>query len=234
VKIDGERLMKAIDEAGVSSYLKKVHAENEYLLYRKRYSAAKSSKDLFLLNQYISLYRETDPDISRNKFLLDSNLSCHQFIYLVRKFIDINSYQALFIFHNNVNKRKNKPSFDINLLTNTYIQNDIKIIYNNFLSVYKTKGNMKLLADSFQRQLVIKDFHAWLGKNICHFIIESLPQIDSVPVPTSLQNETPSENILPTTDDNIKAEIKRVGILPPPQIKIKKMSLNFQTSYRKM
>jgi len=56
----------------------------------------------------IDKYRETDPDISRHKFLLDSNLSCHQFMYLVRKFIDINSYQALFIFHNGISLQMNK------------------------------------------------------------------------------------------------------------------------------
>ena len=42
--------------------------------------------------------------------------------------------------------------------------------YNNFVSVYHTKGNMKLLADSFQRKLILKDFRQWLMNNISNFL----------------------------------------------------------------
>ena len=42
----------------------------------------------------------------------------------------------------------------------------ISVAFNNFAKVYNTKGNMKMLTESFQRQLLIKDFKNWLIKNI--------------------------------------------------------------------
>ena len=42
-------------------------------------------------------------------------------------------------------------------------------VFNNFVSVYNTKGNMKLLSESFQRSLIIKDLKRWLVQNINSF-----------------------------------------------------------------
>jgi hypothetical protein len=43
-------------------------------------------------------------------------------------------------------------------------------VYNNFVNVYHTRGNMKLLAESFQRKIVLIDFKKWLMKNIQSFL----------------------------------------------------------------
>lgn len=76
---------------------------------------------------------------------------------------------VMFFFHNTVNKRKSKPIFDVNNLSQ-YSNTPIIVAYNNFVAVFKTKGNMKLLADSFQRQLLLKEFRVWFINHITCFI----------------------------------------------------------------
>jgi Erv1 / Alr family len=75
----------------------------------------------------------------------------------------------IFIFHNAVNKRKGKPIFDYNNLAQYNDKNIVKC-YNDFIRVFNTNGNMKLLADSFQRKLVLGDFRKWFINNARHFI----------------------------------------------------------------
>ena len=76
---------------------------------------------------------------------------------------------TMYIFHNMVNKRKNKPMYHVNDLEK-YKSNNTVERYNNFIAHFKTKGNMKLLADSFQRKLLINDFKKWMMLNIRFFI----------------------------------------------------------------
>jgi len=74
----------------------------------------------------------------------------------------------IYIFHNVVNKKNNKPLFNVSDLS-MYKNINIIVAYNNFINVYKTDGNMKLLADNFQRKNVIKQLKFWLIKNINNF-----------------------------------------------------------------
>ena len=76
---------------------------------------------------------------------------------------------TMYIFHNMVNKRKNKPMYHVNDLEKYKSNNSVER-YNNFIAHFKTKGNMKLLADSFQRKLLINDFKKWMMTNIRFFI----------------------------------------------------------------
>lgn len=76
----------------------------------------------------------------------------------------------LFTFHNVVNKRKEKPVFDVELLSN-YSKVNLLSAFNNFAAVYKTKGNMKLLADSFHRTQVLTSFRKWFQANASSFSI---------------------------------------------------------------
>ena len=80
-----------------------------------------------------------------------------------RKFINM-----LYVFHNMVNTRKSKPLFNYDKINN---YNNIPIMpaLYNFTAVYNTKGNMKLLAEAFQRQLVIKDLKVFIINNINSF-----------------------------------------------------------------
>ena len=79
----------------------------------------------------------------------------------------------LYLFHNYVNAKKKKPLFNY---SNINIYKNYRIIYvvNNFIAVYNTKGNMKLIAESFQRQFIIKDFKNWIINNIKFFIPVSM------------------------------------------------------------
>ncbi len=74
----------------------------------------------------------------------------------------------LYFFHNTVNKRKNKKPFDYADMEK-YKYSNLIYAFNSFVCVYNTKGNMKLLAESFQRQLIIKDLKKWIVDNIEYF-----------------------------------------------------------------
>jgi hypothetical protein len=80
-----------------------------------------------------------------------------------------NDFKSLmYIFHNVVNKRKNKPLFNV-LELNRYSTSNLILAYNNFVNVYHTRGNMKLLAESFQRKLIMKNFRTWFMNNYKYF-----------------------------------------------------------------
>ena len=79
-------------------------------------------------------------------------------------------FRALFYaFHNFVNKKKSKPLYNFELVVNKYSSLNIINVYNNFISIYNTKGNMKLLTETFQRTLILKDFRKWFLSNLKHF-----------------------------------------------------------------
>ena len=76
------------------------------------------------------------------------------------------------IFHNVVNRRKNKPIFNPDALSQVYGSIGAVSAYNGFVAAFNTKGNMKLLADSFQRQLVLADFRKWFLTNVRFFLAQ--------------------------------------------------------------
>jgi len=75
----------------------------------------------------------------------------------------------LCVFHNTVNAKKRKQIFNYSYIGIYQKYNLIKVV-KNFISQYQTKGNMKLLTESFQRQFVIKDFKFWFQKYIKAFL----------------------------------------------------------------
>jgi hypothetical protein len=75
----------------------------------------------------------------------------------------------MYIFHNVVNKRKNKPMYNVNDVEK-YKNNNLVEKYNAFIATFKTKGNMKLLADSLQRKFLINDFKKWILVNFHYFM----------------------------------------------------------------
>jgi len=75
----------------------------------------------------------------------------------------------MYFFHNTVNRRKQKTPFDMKNLE-LYSKNNIITAYNNFIAVYHTSGNMKLLADSFQRKIIVNQLKKWMVANIQFFI----------------------------------------------------------------
>jgi hypothetical protein len=127
-------------------------------------------KDESFKNIYLSLFNQ----IKR----ICSNLPCpdcskHATYFLstvkIEHISNKNDFKnMLHYFHNKVNLRKNKPTFPQSDI-NKYKNYPLIPTYNNFVKVYNTKGNLNLLTDSFQRQLILSDFKKWVLNNIQHF-----------------------------------------------------------------
>jgi len=123
-------------------------------------------------------FRELGPQLFLLLKKICSNLPCpdcsmHATLFLSK--VNFNYIKTkedfknmIYIFHNMVNKRKNKPMFNVTDLT---VYSNINLInaFNKFVDVYHTHGNMKLLADSFQRKLIVKDIKSWVMKNYNNF-----------------------------------------------------------------
>jgi hypothetical protein len=76
---------------------------------------------------------------------------------------------TFYLFHNSVNSKKRKRLFKYSNLE-VYSTYRLVGVVNNFIAKYNTKGNMKLIAESFQRQLIIKQFRSWFVGSIRAFI----------------------------------------------------------------
>ena len=98
----------------------------------------------------------------------------------------------IYMFHNYVNSKKRKPLFKyINL--EVYKRYNIVSVFNRFISFYHTKGNMRLLAESFQRQLIVRNVREWFSRNIFFFIPCNQP-VPNVEEPTTVLNEVLDES----------------------------------------
>ena len=71
---------------------------------------------------------------------------------------------------------------------NKYKYNNIGSTFNNFVNVYHTKGNMNLIAESFQRSLLIKDLKIWLINNHKYFKTNK-PVLQNKPIENQPLNE---------------------------------------------
>jgi len=79
----------------------------------------------------------------------------------------------LYIFHNEVNQRKNYPKFAFTDLTTTYHNGNYKQIVNNFMHYYQERSrNIHLIADEMYRQRIVKTIRQWIVDNINHFDYE--------------------------------------------------------------
>ena len=79
---------------------------------------------------------------------------------------------TLYLFHNYVNRKKKKALFSYSDM-NKYNTHNLIFVFNNFVRVYNTRGNMKMITESFQRNMIIGDFKKWLGVNINSFTPKS-------------------------------------------------------------
>ncbi len=105
----------------------------------------------------------------------------------------------LYLFHNYVNAKKRKPLYNYANM-NKYANMNLFFVVNDFIAKYNTKGNMKLIAESFQRSFVIKNFIAWFNgfkRAFIQPIILNAPQ----PVQEQTVTEISVEDVLPTIEE---------------------------------
>ena len=124
------------------------------------------------------------PECSRDAVLFLGKININE-IRTKRNLID-----NLYIFHNYVNKKKQKPLFNYGNI-GKYKAINIILVYNNFIKNYNTKGNMKLLAESFQRKLIVTDLRKWFLLNIKRF--SSVQKPEPVPEPNPEPNPEPDQ-----------------------------------------
>jgi hypothetical protein len=114
---------------------------------------------------------------------------------------------TFYLFHNYVNAKKRKRLFNY---SNINIYNKLKLVnvINNFINNYQTKGNMKLINESFQRQFVINDFKNFIKKYIKVFIpnIYIPKRLQPVEVTSDKANEIEFKNTKKQLLENIEAQ----------------------------
>jgi hypothetical protein len=95
---------------------------------------------------------------------------------------------TMYVFHNHVNRKKNKPPFDFSHLAK-YRGMNLIVVFNKFASVYNTTGNMNLIAESFQRKMILSDFRKWFVQNIRGFIKTTPPLLTNNTVTETEDNK---------------------------------------------
>jgi hypothetical protein len=117
---------------------------------------------------------------------------------------------TFYLFHNWVNARKRKQLFNYgNILI--YSKYNIIVVINKFLSVYHTKGNMKMLNESFQRSLIVSTFKSWFTSVIGAFMPAPPKPIEEVKEEPVIQEEVKEEPV-------IQEEVKEPVIQEEPFI----------------
>jgi hypothetical protein len=76
---------------------------------------------------------------------------------------------TVYLFHNYVNRKKKKKLFNYGEIVKYKNTNLVKVV-NHFIAAYNTNGNMNLIAESFQRKLIVSDFKRWLTGSIHMFM----------------------------------------------------------------
>jgi hypothetical protein len=103
--------------------------------------------------------------------------------------------ELMYLFHNRVNVKKRKKLYNYGNI-NIYKRANLVNVVNNFTTKYQTKGNMKLIAESFQRQFVVTEFKKWIVSNIRAFY-------PKVPIPQQLPPPEPI-NVIIRANEMIK------------------------------
>jgi hypothetical protein len=120
--------------------------------------------------------------------------------------------QMFYLFHNYVNAKKRKPLFNFSNLV-IYQRYRLVPIVNNFILCYNTKGNMKLLNESFQRQFVLKDFRNWFSANIKAFYTPVNPPTNIVSIPPCDEVEEVSEEPVVVSEEEPVVEVEEEPVV---------------------
>ena len=121
---------------------------------------------------------------------------------------------TFYLFHNWVNARKRKPLFNYgNILI--YSKYNIIVVINKFLSVYHTKGNMKMLNESFQRSLIVSTFKSWVTSVIGAFMPNPPKPVEEVKEEPIIQEEVKEESVIQeeVKEPFIQEEVKEEPVI---------------------
>jgi hypothetical protein len=147
--------------------------------------------------------------------------------------------KMIYIFHNYVNSKKRKPMYNYSNI-DVYKKYNMIHVFNNFIKVYNTHGNMNLLTESFQRKLLIVDLKKWFLQNIKSFLlfntsqnIENNKEIDKegntekkkVKFKEIIEEVEPDQNIIEEVQVQIVEEEVQVQIVEEVQNVIEEVQL---------
>jgi hypothetical protein len=109
---------------------------------------------------------------------------------------------TFYLFHNYVNSKKRKRLFNYANL-NVYNKYRLIDVVNNFIANYHTKGNMRMLTESFQRQFVVKDFKNWFTKSMKAFIkrVNIPPSIRTIKLAETIAQSDIQEEEVPVVQE---------------------------------
>jgi len=136
--------------------------------------------------------------------------------------------KMIYLFHNWVNAKKRKPLFNYSHMAR-YANLNLPFVINNFIAKYNTKGNMKLLAESFQRSFVVKDLISWFKLNSRAFvkqpIMNILPNVkEPVPEEPVVQEPVAEEPVIeeavkePVIQEPVVQEVVKEPVIQEPVI----------------
>ena len=164
-------------------------------------------------------YQQIGTQLFYNIYRICSSLPCPDCAYHATRFLgkinpsrlktktDLKNF--LYIFHNVVNAKKHKPPFHT-ISLDIYKNKNLNNVYNNFIQVYNTRGNMKLLTESFQRQRVLGEFKKWFFSNFKFFIEFRQPLIPCLLTPeTTIQSLNDDSG---STIDNVVNDVSQAEI----------------------
>lgn len=73
-------------------------------------------------------------------------------------------------FHNSVNARTGKPPFTADELNAKYARANTFVVVPHFIKVYSYRNtNVRLLVNSFHKDILIKEFIKWMRENSSKF-----------------------------------------------------------------
>lgn len=75
----------------------------------------------------------------------------------------------LFAFHNEVNRRKDYERFNVNDLSKYRNAVTVNVVRNFFYHFSKRSYNVRMAVDNVHRHKMLKEFRAWLEKNVYNF-----------------------------------------------------------------
>ena len=105
---------------------------------------------------------------------------------------------TMYVLHNTVNKKKHKAEFSFAAM-NQYNNMNLITVFNNFAKAFNTNGNMRLIAESFQRKMILVGFRKWFLTNIRVFI-RTQPKISDASTVADASTVSEEQQILHISD----------------------------------